>query len=375
MDALRELGGRVYYGNDLRSWAQALAIFLLLLVVLPLVRVALNRRLLSLKPHQSPTALELAIALYHSTTRLFILGVAAYFALKTLILPRRVDRCIDIGIEFALWTQAAIWGAQALRFMLDRRMQHAGGDQLPTLSILRFVSLVLIWSLAMLMLLSNLGVNITALVTSLGIGGVAFALAIQNVLGDVLASLAIAFDKPFQIGDELHLDDINGTVERIGIKSTHLRSIDGEQIIIANSQLLQARLKNFGRAREQRTTFVLNFAFDTPTDTLRAIPALIEQVVTSVPTARFGRCSLRGLGSAGFEYEVSFFATTPAKVSLAELRAQFTLALLERLRGQHIGFVSPGTPVFAQQPPTQAAPAQSPPAQSPPAQPAQRAIA
>lgn len=366
MDTLHQWAGKVYYGNDLQSWAQALGIFVLLLVVLPLARMALDRRLRGLKPHQSPTVLELAIALYHCTTRLFILGVATYFALKTLVLPRRLDHLLDIGIQVALWTQVAIWGAQAARFLVDRRMRHVGGDQLPTLSILRFISLLLIWSLAVLMLLSNLGVNITTLVTSLGVGGVAVALAVQNVLGDVLASLAIAFDKPFQIGDELHLDDINGKVERIGIKSTHLRSIDGEQIIIANSQLLQAKLRNFGRAQEQRTTYVLSLAFDTPTDTLRTMPALIEQVVKSLPTASFGRCTLRGLGSAGFEYEVSFYATAPAKVSVAELRAQFTLALLDKLRGQGIGFASPGAPVFARQPPA---------IEPPKTQPSQRATA
>jgi len=365
MDKLHDLAGSVYYGNDLQSWAEAVGIFLLLLVVLPFARALLDRRLRSLKPHQSPTALELAIALYHGTTRLFILAVATYFALKTLNLPPRVDRFIDVGIEFAFWTQAALWGARAARFMLDRRMQHVGGDQLPTLSILRFVILVLVWSLAVLMLLSNLGVNITTLVTSLGVGGVAVALAVQNVLGDVLASLAIAFDKPFQIGDELHIDDINGKVERIGIKSTHLRSIDGEQIIIANSQLLQAKLRNWGRASEQRTTYVVNLAFDTPTETLRSIPALIEQVVKALPSARFARCTLRGLGSAGFEYEVSFFATDLSKVSVAELLAQFTLALLEKLRSQGIGFAAPGAPVFAQQPPAGQTPAGQP-ASNPP---------
>ncbi|HEY6451885.1 MAG TPA: mechanosensitive ion channel domain-containing protein [Steroidobacteraceae bacterium] len=350
METLHAWAGRVYFGNDLQSWAEAVGIFVLLLVVLPAVRVALARRLRSLRPHQSPTALELAIALYHRTTRPFIVAVAAYFALKTLSLPPRVDHVIDIAIQLAFWTQAALWGARTARFMVDRRMQRVAGDQLPTLAILQFVSLVLVWSLAVLMLLSNLGFNITTLVTSLGIGGVAVALAVQNVLGDVLASLAIAFDKPFQIGDELHLDDINGTVERIGIKSTHLRSIDGEQIIIANSQLLQAKLRNFGRAREQRTTCVLTLAFDTPTETLRAIPALVEQVVKSLPSARFGRCTLHGLGAAGFEFALSLFATEPAKLPVADLRAQFTLALLERLRDQRIGFASPGAPVLAQRP-------------------------
>lgn len=347
MTALHELAARVYYGNTLQDWAQAVGIFLLLLVVLPLLRVALDRRLRRLQPHQSPTALELAIAIYHCTTRLFILAVAAYFALKSLKLPPRLDRVIDIGILFGFWSQAAIWAGQATRFAIDRRMHRVGGDQLPTLSVLRFISLLLIWSLALLMLLANLGVNITALVTSLGIGGVAFALAIQNVLGDVFASLAIAFDKPFLIGDEIHLEDINGTVERIGIKSTRVRSIDGEQVIISNSQLLQAKLRNFGRARERRIIYPLTLAFDTPPEMLRAIPPLIERVVKSLPHARFGRCTLRGLGSAGLDYEIIMFATDPAQAPPTEVRAQFTLALLEELAAQRIGFAAPGAPVLS----------------------------
>jgi hypothetical protein len=116
MDTLHQWAGKVYYGNELQAWAQAIGIFVLVLVVLPLARMGLDRRLRKLQPH-------------------------------------RLDRFLDIAIEFAFWTQAAIWGARAARFMVDRRMQHVGGDQLPTLSILRFVSLLLIWSLAVLMLL------------------------------------------------------------------------------------------------------------------------------------------------------------------------------------------------------------------------------
>lgn len=162
--------------------------------------------------------------------------------------------------------------------------------------------------------------------------------------------MAIAFDKPYQIGDELHLDDIVGTVERIGIKSTRLRSIDGEQIIIANGQMLQAKLKNFGRAPEQRITIVLTLAFDSPVDTLRDFPALIEQVIAALPASRLQSCYLRGLGSAGFEFEVSFFANAPSESPPTQLRQQFMLQLLAQLERHGIGFASAGAPVLALKP-------------------------
>jgi len=265
-------------------------------------------------------------------------------------LPRRLDHFIDIAIEIAVWIQAGLWGVEAARFAIERRMRHAGGAQLPTFTILRFLSLLLVWALALLMLLSNLGVNITALVTSLGIGGVAFALAIQNVLGDVLASLAIALDKPFQIGDELRFGDNIGTVEQIGIKSTRIRSIDGDQIVISNAQLLTVQLHNFGRAQEQRTTLVLTLAFDTPVETLRAFPEQVERLTQGIPATRFGRCTLRGLSASGLEFEVVFYATAPKQHPLPVLRQQFMLRLVERLRAMNLSFGPTGATISANKP-------------------------
>ncbi|HWG76498.1 MAG TPA: mechanosensitive ion channel domain-containing protein [Steroidobacteraceae bacterium] len=348
MQSLQQLAGRMYYGNSVGRYAEALAIFLVLLTVLPLMRLALSRRLRSLKAHESPTALQLSIALVEHTTRLFIVAVSTYAALKWLRLPARTDHVIDVLIQIATWIQVAMWGMQAAIFAIDRHRRRTGGAaQLPTYAILRFLSLVLVWALALLMLLANLGVNITALVTSLGIGGVAFALAIQNVLGDILASLAIAWDKPFELGDELHLGALIGTVEQIGIKSTRLRSIDGDQIVIGNAQLLTQQIRNFGRAREQRITLVLTLAFDTPPETLRTFPALVEQAVRALPGARFDRCWLHGLGGTGFEFELSVFDTSPRRTQPGALREQLLLGLVDKLAAAGLGFASAGSPVLA----------------------------
>lgn len=348
MSALQALARHSWYGNSLGQYVEAAFIFLVLLTLLPLVRLALAGRLHRLAPHKSPTALELSIGLVEHTTRLFIVAVSVFVSLRTLRLPAPSERIISVLIQVAVWIQVALWGTQAAAFAIERHSRRLGVTaQLPTYAILRFVSLVLVWSLALLMLLANLGVNITALVTSLGIGGVAFALAIQNVLGDVLASLAIAWDKPFELGDELHFGDVIGKVEQIGIKSTRLRSIDGEQIVIGNAQLLTLQIRNFGRAREQRLTLVLTLAFDTPVATLRAFPALVEQAVHELALARFERCWLRGLGSAGFEFELSVFDTAPARTAPGALREQLLLVLLERLAADGIGFAAAGSAVLA----------------------------
>jgi small-conductance mechanosensitive channel len=166
----------------------------------------------------------------------------------------------------------------------------------------------------------------------------------------VLASLAIALDKPFQIGDELRFGDNIGTVEQIGIKSTRIRTIDGDQLVMANAQLLTTQLHNFGRAQEQRTTLVLTLAFDTPAETLRAFPAEVERLTQQIPETRFGRCTLRGLSGTGLEFEVVFYATAPKQTPLPGLRHQFMLHLVERLRAMNLSFGTAGTIVTTSKP-------------------------
>jgi len=338
MDALRAALSRDLYGNSLGQWLEAIAIFGVLAAVRPGLRALVRRRLRAPAPSASASAVALVLEILQRTTGLFMVALALYLGLESLSLPARIHRLLDVGIAIAVWLQAALWGAVAVRFVIDRRMSQVGGERMATLGVLRFIALFVVWTLACLMLLSNLGVNITALIASLGVGGVAVALAVQNVLGDLFASLAIALDKPFQLGDRLQVDNVEGRVEHIGLKSTHLRSIDGEQIIIANAQLLAAKLRNFGRATQLRALYVLSVAYDTPLDTLRGLPGLVEEVVKALRGARFERCYFRGFGSAGLEFELTFYVLEPGSTPMPEVRQQFNLALIERLQAADLRF-------------------------------------
>jgi len=173
-----------------------------------------------------------------------------------------------------------------------------------SMSVLLFVARVAIFALAVLLALDNLGVNITALVAGLGIGGIAIALAVQTVLGDLLASLSIAFDKPFQPGDLLRLDDIEGTVEHIGVRSTRLRSLSGEQIIIANADLLRSRLRNLGRMPERRMLFTVGVAYETPSAKLEQVSSIVEQAIGSVAGTSFEYCAFRTFGDSSLNFEI-----------------------------------------------------------------------
>jgi small-conductance mechanosensitive channel len=209
---------------------------------------------------------------------------------------------------FSFWLQVGLWLMAAVRFGLQRRTAEGHDRQLAgTLNIVLFVASLIVWTVVALLALDNLGVNITALVAGLGVGGIAIALALQTILGDLFASLSIALDKPFGVGDLLRIDDCEGTVEQIGIKSTRLRSVTGEQIVLSNTDLLKSRVRNFQRMQERRALFTLRVRHDSTAAQLAEVPRLVESAVTAWGGTRFGHCLLKSLGESALEFEVLFF--------------------------------------------------------------------
>jgi len=223
----------------------------------------------------------------------------------------RIESVSTALIVLTFWIQAALWGVAAAEFALKQRQERmiAAGEisQSGPMSVLRFVARVAIFALAVLLALDNLGVNITALVAGLGIGGIAIALAVQTVLGDLLAPLSITLDKPFRVGDLLRVDDIEGSVEFIGVRSTRLRSVTGEQVIIANADLLKSRVCNLGRMPERRMLFKLGVAYETTPEELASVSSVVRCTIESVEGTRFEYCALRTFGEYALNFEVVYF--------------------------------------------------------------------
>jgi small-conductance mechanosensitive channel len=195
--------------------------------------------------------------------------------------------------------------------------------------------------MVLLLALDNLGIQIKPLLAGLGIGGIAVALAVQTVLGDVLASLSIALDKPFTIGDFLAVEDFQGTVEHIGVKSTRLRSLSGEQIVMSNTDILKARVRNFGRMRERRAVFQIGVHYDTPEDALAAIPTLIREIVEAQPNVRFDRCHFLTFGDSALQFETVYIVTRADFNTYADTQQRINLAILAKLRAISVKFAAP----------------------------------
>ena len=179
------------------------------------------------------------------------------------------------------------------------------------ISLIKFFARSAIWSIALLLCVDNIGVDITALVAGLGIGGIAIALAAQNILGDLFASLAIVLDKPFEIDDYIVVGDISGTVEQIGIKTTRIRALSGEELVCSNADLLGSRVRNYRRMTERRAEIHIGVVYQTPYELLTKIPNLIEEIIIKAENARFDRANFKSFGDSSLLFEVIFYVSVP----------------------------------------------------------------
>jgi small-conductance mechanosensitive channel len=313
-----------FLGNSVRDWALALAAFLVTFTLLPIVQSWVGSRRRKWGGLPIPPGVELVSRLVTRTSRVFLWAVAVYAGARFLEHPPRIERFLNIALVFIAWTQVALWGIAAVEYSLERQRESRADDPAfsGSLTILLFVARIVIFAVALLFALEFLGVNITTLVAGLGVGGIAVALAVQSVLGDLLASLSIALDKPFVVGDALRIDDFEGVVEQIGVKSVRLRSVSGEQIILANTDVLKSRVRNLGRMPERRNLFTLLIAYETPRAKLERVPQLIEQAVRADPAARFEYCIFKSFGESALQFETCcFYPYRPPAKYLAGLDA------------------------------------------------------
>jgi len=333
----------VFLGNSLRHWLLALAVFCATFLVLPFIRARIRARR-QRRQHIDNPALELLGLLAARANRLVLLSVALYFAGKLLALPAKVDRVFDVIIVFGIAVQMALWAGTALRFLIERHYARGGADDAgarSSVGVLMFVGQVIIWAVFALLALDNLGVNITALVAGMGVGGIAIALAVQTILGDLFGSMSIALDKPFAVGDMLRIDDVEGTVEHIGIKSTRLRSVTGEQIILANADVLKSRVRNLGRMHEKRVSAHLRIAFETPADVVAQVPALVQEVVVTAAGTRFVSCLLNEIGAYALEFEAIYFVENRGELHIPHTIDRVNRGIVARFATAGIAFAYP----------------------------------
>ena len=334
---------RIFYGNTIADWLVAGILGFAVWSVLSVMRRLIAARAKRYAGDHRSTPVRLLFYLAGNTKQFLFLALALYAAQEGLTLTPRLQHVVWNLALILILLQVGLWAGRSLRFYLEIKEMERGPDRLfaGSLDIINFVARMLIWSLLILVALDNLGVNITALLAGLGVGGVAVALALQNVLGDLFASLSIALDKPFAVGDSLNIDTYTGSVEHIGIKTTRLRSETGEQIILSNADILKSRVRNYGRMTEQRVLTTLRVGYATPSEILASIPKLLEGIVRGQVTARFERCHLKSLGESSLQFELSYFAQQPKLNPTLDLQQTVNYQIINEFRRLGIEFALP----------------------------------
>ncbi|MGY5957248.1 mechanosensitive ion channel family protein [Kosakonia sp. BK9b] len=279
-----------------------------------------------------------------SRTSKFLLFIAALlFSLRFVELPDRLFSTLGHAWFLVLAIQMALWLDQGVVSWMRHLMYTPGASRNPvTMVIAGLLLRMMLWTVMLLSILANAGVNITALVASLGVGGIAIALAVQTILSDVFASLSIGFDKPFEIGDFVVFNDVAGTIEHIGLKTTRIRSLSGEQIVCGNAILLQQTLHNYKRMQTRRIVFTFGLALNTPPEKLRQVGEMIRTIITEVGDTRFDRAHFQGFGTDRLNFEVVHIVSTADYNKYMDIQQEINIRIMEGLAEQGIELALPG---------------------------------
>jgi small-conductance mechanosensitive channel len=345
-----DLGDWTLLGSTRTQWVVAAAVFLATTLVGRLAVSYALARVASLARRTRNDVDDLVAELLRKTKTFFVLIVALWLASESLQLDARIDSGLERLVLIGLLVQAAFWGSGVVTYALDRYRRHQlevdpGGAT--AIGAMSFVGRALVWSVVVLLVLDNLGVDVTALVTGLGIGGVAVALALQNVLSDLFGSLSIVLDRPFVVGDFVVVGDVMGTVEHVGLKTTRLRSLSGEQLVISNSDLLGSRIRNFQRMSERRAVFQLGVTYETPVEKLRAIPEIIRAAVQAQPQTRFDRSHFKSYGAFSLDFETVYYVLTPDYNAYMDTQQAINLEVCRCFEVEEIEFAYPTQTILA----------------------------
>ncbi|MGJ9420342.1 mechanosensitive ion channel family protein [Massilia sp. CMS3.1] len=339
--------------NDLTTWSIALGMGLVVCLVLYFARQILVRRLEMFAATTVTYLDDFAVKVLSATHPIFFVFMGGYAGAQSLVLSEaRVTLLSRLAIA-AFLLQVARWGDVGVRAWLHHyRVRRSDQDAASTTSTaaLGFVVRTVIWLVIILMILDNFGVNITTLVASLGIGGIAVALALQNILGDLFSSLSIVLDKPFVVGDFITVDDISGTVEFVGLKTTRIRGLGGEQVIFSNSDLLKSRIRNFKRMQTRRIVFGIGVTYETSKRQLLAIPDILRDIVQAQPDVDFDRAHFKSFGPSSLDFETVYIVKTPAYGTYMDVQQAINMALFERFENEGIEFAYPTQTLYLSRP-------------------------
>ncbi len=336
-----------FWGNTLGEYAKAVGIFVGLLVVLKIFQVVVLVRLKKLAEKTKTEVDDVLIKIVRSIKPPFYLALAVYFALKAIEVAEFLWQVVTVLLIAVVVYQITIAFNVLVDYLLSRaREKEADRGTRAAIQLIGKITKGIIWVIAVLMALANFGVNITSLIAGLGIGGVAVALAAQNILGDLFSSFVIYFDKPFTIGDFIIVGEKMGTVEKIGIKTTRIRALEGEEIVFSNKELTSAQVQNYKKMDERRATFTFGVVYGTPHGKLDKIPEIAEEAVKEVNDVEFNRGFFKKFDDSAITFEVVYYVKKADYNLYAKRNQEIAFGLKKKLDKEGIEMAFPTQTVY-----------------------------
>lgn len=334
---------KVYYGNSLYAYALSAATFLFVVWGFLAGRRLLIGRLRALA-HLTETDLDdVAVDILEKVKAPECYIVAFFLATRSLEFHYKADRWLHVVVVVVVAYRIVTMLQAAVEYAIHRTILADGADAAhrDTAQTVTFVVQGFVWIGAVLFVLGNLGFNVTSMVAGLGIGGIAIALAAQSVLGDLLSAAAIYLDKPFTVGEAIKVGDIAGTVEHIGIKTTRVRSVNGEMLVFPNATLTSSRIQNFGNLTERRSVINFSVPAETAPSTLKKIPGHARAAVGKAKDARLDRAHLSAVKEGALEFELVFYVRGTDYAAYMDAQEAVLLDLLENLRLEGVVLCGP----------------------------------
>ncbi|APR35003.1 mechanosensitive ion channel family protein [Paraburkholderia sp. SOS3] len=354
----RWLDLNAFLGIPATQWVYAvIAAVVAYMLISAVLRFAIAR-LERLAARTSTHIDDVAVEVLERTHRLTILVAALLVGSEFIALPEKWDVRLGhlwflvIGFQLALWVNhgVTLWTTRRLR-------SEAIASHNPVITTMMSWSLrALLWAVLLLAVLANMGVNITAFVASLGVGGVAVALAVQSILSDLFASLAIGLDKPFETGDFIVFNDVAGSIEHIGLKTTRIRSLSGEEIICSNTELLKNTIHNYKRMAERRILFGFRITYDATPEQLQAVPGIVRKAVEAEENARFDRAHFKQFSESSLDFEVVYYVTDPGYNLYMDVQQRINLELMKGLATLGVDFAFPTRTLYVATPAKETSP-------------------
>ncbi len=349
MDYLNYLDNLYFWGNNGWQYTKLLLIFFGLLLITKIFQVYIVAKLKKLSVKTKTDIDDTVIDIFEKLKPPFYLLLAFYFAIKSINLPDLLTKTVNVAfivvvVYKIIRALEKIGGYVIQKYFTNRAESVNHQEKLQEkeiANVFKIVLRVVLWTLGITLALANMGVNVTSLIASLGIGGIAIALALQNILGDLFSSFSLYLDKPFRVGDFIMIGEHLGTVEKIGLKTTRIRSLSGEQLVVSNNELTSSRIQNFGRMQKRRVIFNIGVVYGTPVDKLEKIPKIIKKVIQSQSNAEFDRCHFFEYGDFSLNYETVFYLTSPDYNQYMDTRQRINLEIYKIFAEEKIEFAYP----------------------------------